>query len=52
MLLLALLVVMVLVINVVSAIVPGMDGALASMPIVVLFLVGVTLLVLYRAMRS
>jgi len=50
--LLAVLVVAVLVINVVSALVPGMDGALASLPIVVVILVGGTLLVLYRAMRS
>ena len=50
--LLASLVIVVLVINVISAVVPGMDGALASMPIVVLILVGGTLLMLYRAMRG
>lgn len=46
----AVLVVAILVINLVSAVVPGMDGALASMPIVVAVLVGVTMLVLARAL--
>ena len=48
----AVLVVVVLAINVISAVVPGMDGALASLPIVVLLLVGGTMLVLARAIRS
>lgn len=50
-LLIAALVAGVLVINVVSALVPGMDGALASLPIVVVILVAGTLLVLARALR-
>lgn len=50
-LLIAALVSGVLVINVVSALVPGMDGALASLPIVVVILVAGTLLVLVRALR-
>jgi hypothetical protein len=49
--LIALLVVAVLVLNVISAIVPGMDGALASAPIIVGLLVVGTLLVLARAVR-
>lgn len=49
--LIALLVVVVLVLNVVSAFVPGMDGALASAPVVVAILVGGTVLVLGRALR-
>ena len=51
-LLLGVLVLAVLVVNVVSALVPGMDGALASMPIVVLLLVIVTVLILGRSIRS
>ena len=50
-LLLGALVVAVLAINVVSAAVPGMDGALASMPIVVLILVIGTIVVMGRSMR-
>jgi hypothetical protein len=50
-LVIALLVIAILVINVVSALVPGMDGALASMPIVVAILVGGTLVILVRALR-
>ena len=50
-LLLGALVVAVLAINVVSAAVPGMDGALASMPIVGLILVIGTIVVLGRSMR-
>lgn len=50
-LVLAALVVAVLVVNVVSAFVPGMDGALASAPIIVIVLVVGTLLVLVRAIR-
>ena len=48
----ALLVVAILAINVVSALVPGMDGALASMPIVVAILVGGTIVILVRALRG
>ena len=51
-LLIALLVAAILVINVVSALVPGMDGALASMPIVVAILVSGTIVILVRALRS
>ena len=47
-----LLVVAILAINVVSALVPGIDGALASLPIVVLILVVGTVLVLARSLRS
>jgi len=50
-LLLAGLVVAVLVINVISALVPGMDGALASAPIVVVILVVGTAFVLIRSIR-
>ena len=46
------LVVAILVINVVSAFLPGIDGALASMPIVVAILVGGTVVILVRALRS
>ena len=50
-LLLALLVLVVLVVNVVSALVPGMDGALASAPIIVVILVVGTAFVLVRSLR-
>ncbi|MFV2065138.1 MAG: hypothetical protein ACC726_16735 [Chloroflexota bacterium] len=50
-LLLAVLVAIVLAINLISAIVPGMDGTLASMPIVVLILVVGTIVVLVRSIR-
>ena len=50
-LLLGALVVAVLAINVVSAAVPGMDGVLASMPIVVLILVIGTIVVMGRSIR-
>ncbi len=50
MLLILVLVLAVLIINVVSAMLPGVDGALASMPIVVVALVGGTLLILARAL--
>jgi hypothetical protein len=50
-LLIALLVVAILVINVISALVPGMDGALASLPVVVLILVAGTLVILARTLR-
>jgi hypothetical protein len=49
-LLIALLVVVILAINVVSALVPGMDGALASLPIVVAVLVAGTMLIQARAL--
>jgi hypothetical protein len=49
--LIAALVAVILVLNVVSAFVPGMDGALASVPVVVLVLVGGTAFVLMRALR-
>jgi hypothetical protein len=49
--LMAALVILVLAINVISALVPGMDGALASMPIIVLLLVVGTLFVLGRSIR-
>ena len=48
----AALVVVVLAINVISAFVPGMDGALAGLPLVVLLLVVGTLVVLVRSVRS
>ena len=51
-LVIAVLVVAILAINVVSALLPGMDGALASMPIIVAVLVGGTLLILVRALRN
>ncbi len=50
-LLLAGLVLALLVVNVVSALVPGMDGALASAPIVVAILVIGTVVVLGRSIR-
>lgn len=49
--LVVLLVVAVLAVNVVSAMVPGIDAALASLPVVVLLLVVGTVLVLGRSMR-
>jgi hypothetical protein len=45
------LVVAILGINVISALVPGMDGAFASMPVVVLILVVGTLVILVRTLR-
>jgi len=47
----AALVVAVLAVNLFSAFVPGMDGALASLPIVVLALAAGTVLVLAGALR-
>ncbi len=47
----AVLVVAILVINVISALVPGMDGSLASWPIVIAILVGGTVVVLLMALR-
>ena len=46
-----LLVIAVLAVNVVSALVPGIDAALASLPVVVLLLVVGTVLVLGRSIR-
>lgn len=45
------LVVAVLVLNLVSALVPGVDGALAAAPVVVVLLGAGTVLVLVRALR-
>jgi hypothetical protein len=45
------LVVAILAIDVISALVPGVDGALASLPVVVLILVVGTLLILARTLR-
>ena len=50
-LLVAALVLAVLAINVVSALVPGFGGVLASLPIVVLLLLVGTLLILARSLR-
>lgn len=49
-LLMAGLVVVILAINVASALLPGMDGALAAMPIVVAILATGTMLILARAL--
>lgn len=49
--LIAALVVVVLVLNVVSAFVPGMDGALAGVPVVMAILAVGTVLILVRALR-
>jgi hypothetical protein len=49
--LIALLVLAVLVVNVASALLPGIDAALASLPIVMVLLVVGTLLVLGRTIR-
>jgi hypothetical protein len=45
------LVVAVLAVNVLSALLPGLDGALASLPIVVAILVVGTVLILARSVR-
>ena len=50
-LLLAALVVAVLAVNLLSALLPGLDGALASLPIVVAILVAGTVLILARSVR-
>ena len=50
-LLVAALVLTVLAVNVASVLVPGFDGALASLPIVVLLLLVGTLLILARSLR-
>lgn len=49
--LIAALVLAILAINVVSALVPGIDATLASLPIVVVILVVGTVFVLARALR-
>ena len=51
-LVLAVLVIAVLAVNVLSAIIPGMDGALATAPIIVLILVIGTVFVLVRSIRA
>jgi len=50
-LLVAALVAAVLGANLLSALIPGLDGAMASMPLVVLVLVGGTTVVLGRTLR-
>lgn len=50
-LLVATLVAAVLGVNLLSALIPGLDGVLASLPLVVLVLVGGTTVVLGRALR-
>ena len=50
-LIMAALVVAILIINVVSAVVPGMDGSLAAWPIVIAILVGGTIVVLAVTLR-
>lgn len=45
------LVAVIVVVNIISALVPGIDGALASLPIVVLILVVGTALILARSLR-
>ncbi len=49
-LLVAVLVIAVLVVSIVSALIPGFDGALASLPIVVLLLLVGTVLLLARSL--
>ena len=51
MLLLALVVTVILALNVASALVPGMDGLLASVPVIVAILVGGTVVVLVETLR-
>ena len=51
-LVLALVVLAILALNVVSAVVPGMDALLASVPVIVAVLLGGTLLVMIGALRS
>lgn len=50
-LLVAALVATVLGANLLSALIPGLDGAMASMPLVVLVLVGGTTVILGRTLR-
>ena len=51
MLLLVLVVTVILTLNVASALVPGMDGLLASVPVIVAILVGGTVVVLVETLR-
>ena len=51
MLVLALVVTVILALNVASALVPGMDGLLASVPLIVAILVGGTVVVLLSTLR-
>ena len=48
---LSLVVAIILAVNVASALVPGMDGLLASVPVIVAILVGGTVIVLVGALR-
>lgn len=50
-LLMGLLVAAVLLVNLVSALLPGMDGALASAPIIVIGLAAGTVLIMLRSLR-
>ena len=50
-LVLSLVVTIILTLNVASALVPGMDGLLASVPVIVAILVGGTIIVLVGALR-
>lgn len=50
-LLIGLLVAAVLLVNLVSALLPGMDGALASAPIIVIGLAAGTALIMLRSLR-
>ena len=50
-LLIGLLVAAVLLVNLVSALLPGMDGALASAPIIVIGLLAGTVLIMLRSLR-
>ena len=52
MLLLALVVTVILVLNVASALVPGMDGLLASVPVIVAILIGGTVVVMLGTLRG
>jgi hypothetical protein len=49
---LSLVVTVILALNVASALVPGMDGLLASVPVIVAILVGGTILVMVRVLRG
>ena len=49
---LSLVVTIILALNVASALVPGMDGLLASVPVIVAILVGGTIVVMVRVLRG
>jgi hypothetical protein len=49
---LSLVVTVILALNVASALVPGMDGLLASVPVIVAILVGGTIVVMVRVLRG